>query len=232
MKKYLVVVRAGDKSLHPQWIEKQRNWDIAVSYYGDHPERYKNQYDHLQTFKGSKWEGLDAFVKNSEELISRYDYVWFPDDDLFCNSAIINRFFEICALLDLTLAQPALTEYSYYSWEITRQKPELAARLTDFVEIMAPCFKVNLFENFKNTFSENSSGFGLEWLWRKLAIEKNILKFGIIDSTPIFHTRRAGSAGHGGSAYPPQEEMAALLEKYGIKASTPQTIREIRFKSK
>jgi len=227
MNKNLVVVRAGDRSLHPQWIGDNRNWDLAVSYYGEYPDRYYKQYDYLHLCKGSKWQGLNDFILTQNAIIAKYDYVWFPDDDLLCECQVINQFFKICSILDLTLAQPALTEYSYFSWSITLRKSGLAARLTDFVEIMAPCFKVELFDKFKATFSENSSGHGLEWLWKKIAIENHIFKFGIIDMTPIYHTRKVGSVGHGGSIGSTQEEMRRLLMKYNIKPTIPVEMQRI-----
>jgi hypothetical protein len=227
MNKYLIVVRAGDKSLHPQWIEKNRNWDIAVSYYGDHPDRYKDQYDYLHLFKGSKWQGLSDFITNNKSLIDSYEYVWFPDDDLFCSCEYLNNFFNISACLDLTISQPALTSYSYYSWAITLQSSTAEVRITDFVEIMAPCFKGSLFKNFSSTFSENTSGFGYEWLWKKIAIENNIFRFGIVDSTPIFHSRKVGAAGHGGSVTSPQMEMNLLMQKFKILPTQPEILSVI-----
>lgn len=231
MRKNLVVVRAGDKSLHPQWIDEKRNWDIVVSYYGNHPERYIGQYDHLHMFKGSKWQGLNDFLVKNEFPIKNYEYIWFPDDDLFSNCANINAFFEICKLLDLTIAQPALTEYSYFYWHITLKSINFDVRITDFVEIMAPCFKVERFEKFKSTFGENSSGHGLEWVWKKISLENNIFKFGIVDVTPVFHTRKVGSAGHGGSQSSSAIEMATLFQKYEVSATKPVTIRGINLKT-
>ncbi len=230
MRKNLVVVRAGDKSLHPQWIDEKRNWDLVVSYYGNHPERYMGQYDYLHQCKGSKWHGLNNYVNNSENNIGDYKYIWFPDDDLFTDCSNINNFFEICELLDLTIAQPALTENSYFSWKITLKSKNFQARITDFIEIMAPCFKVEKFDNFKHTFGENSSGHGLEWVWKKIAIDESIFKFGIIDCTPVFHTRKVGSVGHGGSLSSPRIEMFTLLQKYAINATKPVSITGINFK--
>lgn len=122
MRKNLIVVRAGDKSLHPQWIDSKRNYDVVVSYYGNNPERYIDQYEYLHCFKGSKWQGLNDFVSGNASLISMYNYVWFPDDDLFADSKTISDFFEICSSLDFSVAQPALTEYSFISWDITRRR--------------------------------------------------------------------------------------------------------------
>lgn len=200
----LVLVRAGDKSLHPQWLSNDRNWDLIVSYYGDFPERYKNQYDYLHCFKGSKWEGVTDFIENNAHLISQYEYMWLPDDDLFCNAETIDYFFNLCKTLDFTIAQPALTSYSFYSWPITIQVKQIIARQTNFVEIMAPCFRVRYLKCFSKYFGENTSGFGYEWLWEKIAKKENIFNFGIIDATPIFHTRKVGQAGHGGEKIIPE----------------------------
>jgi Protein of unknown function (DUF707) len=230
LRKNLIVVRAGDKSLHPQWMDAKRNWDIVVSYYGDHHERYAGQYDYLHLCKGSKWQGLHDFLKNDKFPLTGYEYVWFPDDDLFTNCENLNNFFEICRLMDLTIAQPALTEYSYYSWQITLKSKNFDVRITDFVEIMAPCFKLDRFEKFRSTFGENTSGHGLEWVWKKIAIEHNIFKFGVVDFTPVFHTRKVGSAGHGGSQSSPGVEMATLLKKYAVSATKPVNIKGVNFK--
>lgn len=224
--KNLIIVRAGDKSLHPQWIDNElRNWDIAVSYFGDYPERYTGQYDYLHVYKGSKWQGLSDFVQTQSDLIAQYDYVWFPDDDLFANCETINEFFDYCKQLDLVIAQPALTPYSYFSWSVTLADPNCNYRLTDFVEIMAPCFKQSTFHLFKDTFALNSSGWGLEWLWRDIAQRKDMLKFGIIDKSPVFHTRKVGTAAHGGTAGSPIHEFQILMETYGLNKTTPQVLK-------
>jgi hypothetical protein len=42
-KQHLVVVRAGDNSLHPHWLagDGDRTWDLVVSYFGDDPDIFK-----------------------------------------------------------------------------------------------------------------------------------------------------------------------------------------------
>ncbi|MFT7228459.1 MAG: hypothetical protein ACI8PW_001046 [Methylophilaceae bacterium] len=225
-KKNLVLVRAGDKSLHPQWLSNDRNWDLIVSYYGDCPERYNDQYDFLHCFKGSKWQGIENFIESNLELINKYEYIWLPDDDLFCNAETINNFFEWCKNLNFTIAQPALTPYSFYSWPITVQVKECIARQTNFVEIMAPCFDVKSLRFFSKYFGENTSGWGYEWLWSEIAQKENIFNFGIIDQTPIFHTREVGGAGHGGAKSDPREEMRSLFIKFSLNQFEPTKLRQ------
>lgn len=222
----LVIVRAGDKSLHPQWLSSaERSWDIVVSYYGDHPARYLDQYDVLHLYKGSKWQGIADYIAKNRATINAYKYIWLPDDDLLTDTKTINRFFAYCSKLNLTLAQPALTPYSYYSWEITLQNPQTLCRLTDFVEIMAPCFKVETLHEFETSFTANSSGWGLEWVWRDIATAAGLLQFGIVDQTPVHHTRKVGSAGHGGSQAP-ASEMKKLLKESGLVMSTPRVLQQ------
>jgi hypothetical protein len=224
-KKYLVVVRAGDKSLHPQWIDdRTRNWDIAVSYFGDHPDRYRGQYDLLHEFKGSKWEGLADFMQANEAFVSKYEYVWFPDDDLFTDCENINLFFHLSAGLGFSISQPALTRYSHYSWDITLKDERTDYRVTDFVEIMAPCFSLKHFDHFRSTFSINTSGWGLEWLWSDIVKKNAELKMGIIDRTPVYHTRKVGIAAHGGAKGSPRAEMKQLCEEFNLMPTTPSVI--------
>jgi hypothetical protein len=220
----------GDRSLHPQWLgDPNRNWDIVVSYYGDFPERYFSQYDYLHLCKGSKWQGIVDFLKKNPDITKNYKYIWLPDDDIFTSGENITKFFKICELLNLTLTQPALTPYSYYTWKITiqDQSENLVARLTDFVEVMVPCFKSEYFEIFSKLFGENTSGWGYEWLWWRLAQNNDVANFAIIDSTPVYHTRPVGSVGHGGSVINPHEECGLLMEKFGLQKNEPKIIGRV-----
>lgn len=224
-RKNLVLVRAGDKSLHPQWLSNDRNWDLIVSYYGDFPERYKDQYDFFHSFKGSKWEGIDNLIESNANFINQYEYIWFPDDDLFCNAETINSFFQICNELNFTIAQPALTPYSFYSWPITIQVEKSFARQTNFIEVMAPCFKVSHLRHFSRYFGENTSGWGYEFLWADIALKEDIFNFGIVDETPIFHTREVGLAGHGGAKKEPMIEFKDVLKKFSLGQYIPANLK-------
>jgi hypothetical protein len=138
-KRFLVVVRAGDRSLHPQWTSAlaARDWDLAVSYYGDDPERFRDEGEARIDDPGLKWQGLHALLTR-ETFWRGYEYVWLPDDDLAADQATISAFFAEVAELELSLAQPALTWDSYYSHLMTLRHPSFRARWTDFIEIMAP----------------------------------------------------------------------------------------------
>ena len=107
MRKYLVVVRAGEKSLHMKWLGSERNWDLVVSYYGDDPALYVNDEYLRVACKGTKFIGLSDFFRSSVFNWKNYDYIWCPDDDLDASCLGINQFFETCELIGAELAQPA-----------------------------------------------------------------------------------------------------------------------------
>lgn len=219
MKKNLVIVRAGDQSLHPHWLDKNttRNWDLVVSYYGDEAKPYADQYDHLHRFKGSKWQGLHDFCQNNVAMLEQYDYIWLPDDDLLTTCENINQFFDHCQSHALTLAQPALLISSFISHHVTLQRFFCEYRRTNFVEIMAPCFNQSFFQLVKHTFGINSSGWGLEWLWKDMAEKNDMDRFGIIDTTPIYHSRPVSIGKNGGATSEPEREQEALYKAFGLK---------------
>lgn len=221
----LVVVRGGDKSLHMQWWcpKKNRSYDLALSYFGDNVEFWKDKCDFFHHFKGSKWEGLNDFIKKNIELVDKYDFIWFPDDDIWMHQKDLELFFTICKENDFIISQPSLMKGSFYSWDITCQK-EYIYRNTNFVEVMAPCFKVATFHHFYPSFQENTSGWGLEWLWWKIAENLGINNFAIIDQVAMLHTREVGTAGTGGAKRTPNEEMTELFEKYNLQPTSPQVL--------
>lgn len=141
----------------------------------------------------------------------------FPDDDIWMHPKDLERFFEICAENEFVISQPALMKGSFFSWDITCQNESCIYRTTNFIEIMAPCFKVDTFKFFAPTFAENTSGWGLEWLWWHVANKNSASNFAIIDLVPMLHTREVGTAGSGGAKNSPADEMRELLTKYQLK---------------
>jgi hypothetical protein len=227
-RRFLVVVRAGDSSLHPQWTTEPdgRDWDLVVSYFGDDPSRFRNAGEVRVDGKGQKYPGLhDLFER--DDFWRGYDYVWLPDDDLAVGQADLSGFFRRVADLDLALAQPALSWTSYYSHPVTLRHPSFSVRMTNFVEIMAPCFERRFLETCLPTFRENLSGWGLDWLWPTL-LAGDQRRCAIVDEVVITHTRPVG-----GPAYDklreiginPFDELALLMRRHGIAPGIRPTVK-------
>lgn len=227
--KSLIVVRGGDSSLHANWFvnRNERSYDIALSYYGSNKDFWQKKCDYFCPYKKSKFEGLSNFVENNLSLIEQYDFIWFVDDDLWMHHKDVEKFFEICRDKQFVLSQPSLMKGSFYSWEITLQHKFSQYREVDFVEIMAPCFRVSDFHLFWPTFKETNSGYGLEWLWAEIARKNKKDFFAIVDEVAMLHTREVGSAGFGGTAVNPADEMRTLFKKYNIENSKPQILKKV-----
>ncbi len=223
MRSTLVIVRAGDTSLHEDWLagDDARDWDLLVSYFGDDPQRFRRDDVRRLDAKGPKWPALHALVTEMAEEIGAYDYVWLPDDDLACDKKTINRFFELCRAHDLELAQPALSPDSHLGHAITLRNRSFQLRFTNFVEIMAPCFSARFLRRCAPSFGENLSGWGLDYLWPSWATDAN--RVAIVDAAVIRHTRPVGGPNYQAltaRGLTARDELLQLVAKYGIRAAT------------
>ena len=216
----LVVVRAGRNSLHPGWLDAgaRRNWDLAVSVYD--PEA---RFDHapdvaIVSREGGKWDGLFAYFAQSDAL-SRYDYVWLPDDDLAANSASIDAMFDAMRRYDLDIAQPSLTRDSYFTHFLFLSCPGFRLRYVNFIEIMAPCLKSRLLAKVLDDFRGSMSGFGMDYVWCRLSDQPRD-KAAILDEVAVRHTRPVGKALRGAMAargLDAKAEERLIRARYGIE---------------
>ncbi len=221
MRRYLVVVRAGNSSLHSLWVsgDCERTWDMIISYYGAGPK--PREKDGIVTIpnKGPKWRGLSELFESDYRLHQSYEYIWLPDDDLECKCQDINRFFAICESYQMALTQPSLSADSFVAHPIVIHNPQYSLRFTNFVEVMAPCFRVDALRKCLPTFRENVSGWGLDYVWPQL-LASPCFRIGVIDAVQVCHTRPVGGPTYSLLASgidEARDEMKSLLAKYGIE---------------
>jgi hypothetical protein len=205
----LVVVMAGDRSLHGEY-SAQRDFELWTIYYGDSDEtfeRYRSFSDRIWRKKGLKIELVRRILL--EELHFRektdftaYDFVFLPDDDIrFPNgSADISRLFAICRDLQVDVFQPAISnEFVSERWEPTCLMPGAVCHRTNIVEIMMHGFSGRAFiEAYLpaiHAMQFIKSGWGIEPIWMKIgeAIFQRPLRTFVIDTVPAIHTRPIGS---------------------------------------
>jgi hypothetical protein len=211
----LVIVRAGDNSLHPTWLRdsSDRSWDLLVSYFGDDTERFRQPGIIRIDSKGPKWPALGALIMDNRKYIEQYDYIWLPDDDIACQGSDINHLFKMAADYKLHLSQPALTLDSYFSWLATLRNPLLRVRFVNFVEIMVPCFSREFLLRSLPFLADNLSGWGLDHLWPTM-LHPN--QMAILDAIAVTHTRPIGGANYsflrerGIQAYQERDEFKSV----------------------
>ncbi len=217
--RHLVIVRAGDQSLHRQWITAPgRDFDLFISYYGSTPGRYREDADFYEHRPGPKWPCLGDLLRQHAGLLDDYDSFWFPDDDLSVDGPVLNRMFAFFCAHQLCLAQPALTRNSFHTWSTLLQEPHCHLRYTSFVEVMAPLFSRDALRVCAPSFSESPSGWGLDWLWPGLCRRAGLRGMAVIDATPVWHTRALGGElyrNHG--QLDPRADAAGVMRKYGLQ---------------
>lgn len=230
-RRFLVVVRAGDASLHPGWVDagRPRTFDLVVSYYGEDPGRYRDGEFARIDDAGQKFHGLKRlFLRDG--FWRDYERIWLPDDDLATEQDQIDALFAASDAAALDLSQPALEWHSHYSFDITLRSPSFALRYTDLVEVMAPCFSRAFLERALATFDENQSGWGLSFVWPRLAVDRP-RNVAIVDAANVTHTRPVG-----GPAYDrlralgidASSERRDLMLKYGLSPhTTPRVLAAI-----
>jgi len=214
----LVILRAGDQSLHRKWLypAEYKNFDLAISYFGDSKGLYHDECDFYEQVKGPKFLPLYDLIMNNISYILQYDAIWLPEDDLDCDVKTINEMFRIFHEKKLWLAQPSLTTNSYYSHKITVKKQGRFLRYTNFVEIMAPIFTKQALLQCVSTFNKTQSGWGLELAWTKILGDPTD-KIAILDAVSIRHTRKVGS----GTLYKvisanPSAEWISMAKEYHV----------------
>lgn len=235
--KILVIVPAGEKSVHLTWWEP--SVDMAVIWYSTKhiPEEIKKKTNFMMIKKGPKWELVRFALKNID--LTRYDYVWIPDDDLKLVKGSVTLLCETMKKYDLCMAQPSLTD-KHVQWKaLIHREGEGVFRQTNFVEIQSPCFSKKGLEMVMPTLldSEIKSGWGLDHIWSNI-FKKNNCKIGVVDSVIMEHIRYVkkdpipvvGKDGvitfvqHYQGGVDPFEEMKKTLDRYKVKKVSPKEI--------
>ena len=199
MRDFLVIARVGDKSLHPRWLNGDRNWDLALSCFGKQTPVQAFDCVLVENQVGPKWLPLHDFLVRNAELVGRYRYVMLPDDDLSFTAPEISRFFAICARHNFAIAQPSLDFRSYFSHPITVKRPLLSYRVTNFVEVMTPCFRQDILQEVLPSLLDSASGWGIDDVWPQLLAGRGE-RFAIVDEVSITHTRPVGGELYRGNA--------------------------------
>ena len=189
----LIIAPAGDKSLHKEWLKGNPEFDLVLLYYGDNKDiakSYTQDTSHVYASKGFKWWLTKAFIDSNLEWVSKYEYIWFPDDDLLIDTANINRLFQIAKQYKLSICQPSLLGHA--SHQVTLPQDNYFLRYTNFVEVMAPCMDLDTVMKVKKTFDANYSSWGYDHAWPYLlGYPKD--KIAIIDIVRMVHTKPTGN---------------------------------------
>jgi hypothetical protein len=212
MSRNLVLARVGAASLHRCWIDRdrERDWDLRLCPYQEIPPQHGLDCEVGDVIPGPKWSGIRELL-NEWDGWRDYDMVWLPDDDLFATQDTISEMFAIAGEVGLRLFAPALHESSHFAHFITMRNANFHGRWTGFVEIMCPAFTTDALDALLPTLdlTETGWGWGLDSLWPKRLDYRDL---GIIDATPVIHTRPVGRMRDEDLARRVHAESDAILE--------------------
>jgi hypothetical protein len=216
-KKDLVFLRVGDTSTHRDWIgdPATRSYDVWLDYYGEgDSSQWAGDAAHLTD--GPNTNKYGRIVALLPEL-SRYEAIWFPDDDIRGDPAGVERMFATFRAHRMLLAQPSLADGSYVAHEITRWNGSFDVRFTNFVEAMCPLFSREALRRCAPGLTKVSSAFGLDMVWSRILGDPRD-RIGMIDAAPVVHSRPIG----GGTwrrppGLDPQGDLVRILSEYGVE---------------
>ncbi|TMV05663.1 hypothetical protein FGK63_16615 [Ruegeria sediminis] len=222
MKNNLVVVRAGENSLHPGWIARpyaERNFDLLISFFSEVAFDAHEPAEGVQAVlvKGGKWDGLYKTLVSLDGL-DAYDRVWLPDDDIATDCDTINRMFDLSRHFGLSVCQPSLARDSYFTHMLFSRCQSFRVRFTNHVEIMVPCLDRALLKRALPQFKSTMSGYGLDYIWCRFP-ESGAFKCGILDEVSVHHTRPIGSQlrkAIGSTGTTSQLEEVEIKKQFGI----------------
>jgi glycosyltransferase involved in cell wall biosynthesis len=210
--RFLVIGRVGNRSEHRQWSlpSSDKNFDLLLDYYEDGKD-YQSECDFFTKSKEMKWPSLYKIVDQWGERILKYDAVWFLDGDVILDAETINQVFLFFMEHQLLLAQPALSECSNYSHDITKVARGNSLRLTNYVESRIPIFSKEALSLCWHTFSKSQSGWGLDFIWPKILGNPED-RIAIIDKFPVKRHKPFYEPNYDeGSAW---DELYVLCNKY------------------
>lgn len=209
--KYCIISAVGHDSLHRKWKDKRNLYDLHLIVYDDSLEKFRDDADYICQDKGYKLRLIYRYLQSNPWLLVKYDYFFFPDDDIDMDGSVIIALFEAMKKYQLDIAQPSLSRMSYFTWKHTLRNCCCRLRYTNFVEMMVPCFSRNALKKVLFTFDENETGWGTETLW-PLLIGNNGKNMAIIDEVSVLHTRpiQSGSPRH-------QDDLATYLKKHNLR---------------
>jgi hypothetical protein len=213
--KNLIISPTGKESYVKEWVKGNVDFDLVLLCYDNDENICKDfiKYTPLVYMgKGEKYQLIKSFIVDNIDFISNYDYVWLPDDDVNISTDDINKLFKTAKNFDLWLCQPSMN--GYVSHEITKPVKNSVLRYTNFVEVLAPLFNIDVLLKLYETFDLNYSSWGYDYLWPFLLSYPED-KIAIIDNIIMTHVRPIGQ---NYSRFPkdPGIEMNELLNKYNI----------------
>jgi hypothetical protein len=190
-KKFLVFTSAGNNATINKWFGENRDYDIAISWYGSdlNKRKYlKRNSDIFMDRKDGKFPNF-KYLYNNNEFVRNYEAVWICDDDINLEVDKVNRLFEIIKEYDLYILSPSFDPNGKISWKSTIKQNDSFMRYTNFIEMTCPVFSKEALRIIIPNFPDKLKGWGTDWYYMNLLDHKNTNKFAILDEFSVYNPK-------------------------------------------
>ncbi|WP_029351391.1 DUF707 domain-containing protein [Bosea sp. 117] len=158
----LVFVQTAGR--HDAAIEHGRAYDLMLNYYVPPAAEHAREADYLLVQPGTKTTAIATLLREAPDLLLRYDYVLFLDDDVEIGAGAIARLFDTMRAEGLDCAQPALTADSHSRYPELLARDGGGVRRLTALEIMMPALSRRALAECGWVFGEGISGYGVDLL--------------------------------------------------------------------
>ena len=200
--KCLVILAAGENSLHEQWDLRPYK-DVIVDILilqkrkespKEHQLSQKSPRDDNTLLQGNpKWSTVKHALPEYNSLIKTYDYLWIPDDDIqFTKACKIAQMVYFANKHKLYISQPALVGNEYHRI-ILASGDKKTINYEYFVDSSCPIIKQDFFEDVVLNILLNdnsSSSWGIDIVWSVFCVRMYGPKsLGIMNQFTIEHIK-------------------------------------------
>ena len=169
--------------------------------------------------KGEIYQALAAALRSEGRTP---EYVALIDDDVMLGVSGINRALHIAHNLGLDSFSPALGHDSAYSHRFTLRRPHRVLHEVDWVEVMMPFYRGELFLAGAPHYAGNVSSWGIDqYLMPTLGKLGGMDKVAVIDAVMASHRRPVTS---GGKVF--RNGLTALQEKAAMRERSMALVAE------
>lgn len=189
---YLVVVRAGSRSLHTRWLRppEERGFDVLISTFADETEAPHQPGVFFERRHGTKVAAYSALLEEHIEFLGKYRFIAMLDDDLETNALDLTRCFAIADEYGLKISQPALSHQSHFTFAALLQNTSFKLRFVTYIEMMCPIFRIDVLQDIRPLYSLGFES-GIDLIWCNLG-NPMPTDFAVIDAVAVTHTRPVG----------------------------------------
>jgi hypothetical protein len=221
----LIIAPYGNSAntLTDYWLKykNEKQFDVCLVFYHKEIldlEKYRD-VDYFFHLKGFKYKMIhDVLVNLHPELLDKYEYFFFIDDDIQIDTREINKMFTLSKTHDTWISQPSLTHDSFCSWPILKTNDKCFCRYLGQIEVMAPLFSKYALQKCleAGTFTINDSSWGLDCAWTHI-LGYSQTKLVVFDVVSMRHINPVGKGELYNKIDNPYIDWMNAVKQYGTK---------------